>query len=75
MGSAAGEEISQGDAGALGERYFDFMPEVPSFPEGFLWGATTGSHQTEGNNTASGWWGAGERARLAHRRAVGRRGG
>jgi beta-glucosidase len=22
---------------------------APSFPDGFLWGATTGSHQTEGN--------------------------
>jgi len=32
------------------------MPEVHSFPEGLLWGATMGSHQTEGNNIASGWW-------------------
>jgi beta-glucosidase len=32
------------------------MPDVPLFPEGFLWGATTGSHQTEGNNIASDWW-------------------
>ena len=31
------------------------MPEVPSFPQGFPWGATTGSHQTEGNNIASDW--------------------
>jgi beta-glucosidase len=30
--------------------------ETPSFPAGFLWGATTGSHQTEGNNIASNWW-------------------
>jgi beta-glucosidase len=29
---------------------------APSFPAGFLWGATTGSHQTEGNNLASDWW-------------------
>jgi beta-glucosidase len=29
---------------------------TPSFPAGFLWGATTGSHQTEGNNLASDWW-------------------
>ncbi len=29
---------------------------VPRFPAGFLWGATTGAHQTEGNNLASDWW-------------------
>ena len=28
---------------------------MPSFPERFLRGATTGSHQTEGNNVASDW--------------------
>ena len=27
-----------------------------SFPPGFLWGVTTGAHQTEGNNLASDWW-------------------
>ena len=26
------------------------------FPSGFLWGVTTGAHQTEGNNLASDWW-------------------
>lgn len=25
-------------------------------PDGFLWGAATAAHQTEGNNTASDWW-------------------
>ncbi len=27
-----------------------------SFPDGFLWGASTAAHQTEGNNLASDWW-------------------
>lgn len=27
-----------------------------SFPEGFLWGAATSAHQTEGNNLNSDWW-------------------
>jgi len=27
-----------------------------TFPPGFLWGVTTGAHQTEGNNVASDWW-------------------
>jgi len=27
-----------------------------TFPPGFLWGVTTGAHQTEGNNLASDWW-------------------
>ncbi len=26
------------------------------FPEGFLWGAATSSHQVEGNNDNSDWW-------------------
>ena len=26
------------------------------FPKGFLWGAATSAHQTEGNNTNSDWW-------------------
>ncbi|MBB4612803.1 family 1 glycosylhydrolase [Novosphingobium taihuense] len=28
----------------------------PSFPQGFLWGASTAPHQIEGNNTASDLW-------------------
>src|SRR5689334_10288930 len=26
------------------------------FPTGFLWGASSSGHQTEGNNTNSDWW-------------------
>ncbi len=26
------------------------------FPEGFLWGTSTSSHQVEGNNTNNDWW-------------------
>jgi len=49
---------------------------VPSFPERFLRGATTGSHQTEGNNVASDWRAQGTRparpspSRLAMRRTA-----
>jgi beta-glucosidase len=28
----------------------------PAFPVGFLWGAATSAHQTEGGNTNSNWW-------------------
>ena len=31
-------------------------PPSPSFPQGFLWGASTAPHQIEGNNTASDLW-------------------
>lgn len=31
-------------------------PMTRIFPPGFLWGVTTGAHQTEGNNLASDWW-------------------
>ncbi|WP_029149789.1 glycoside hydrolase family 1 protein [Microbacterium indicum] len=27
-----------------------------SFPDGFLWGASTAAHQIEGNNVNSNWW-------------------
>lgn len=27
-----------------------------TFPDGFLWGASTAAHQIEGNNTTSDWW-------------------
>src|SRR5437867_311525 len=26
------------------------------FPDGFLWGAAGAAHQTEGDNSHSGWW-------------------
>jgi beta-glucosidase len=29
---------------------------MTTFPEGFVWGAATSAHQTEGNNTGSDWW-------------------
>lgn len=31
-------------------------PASPSFPQGFVWGASTAPHQIEGNNTASDLW-------------------
>ncbi|MFY8195405.1 family 1 glycosylhydrolase [Novosphingobium sp. B1] len=31
-------------------------PASPSFPQGFLWGASTAPHQIEGNNTSSDLW-------------------
>jgi len=27
------------------------------FPQGFLWGAATASHQVEGGNSNNDWWG------------------
>jgi beta-glucosidase len=30
--------------------------QILKFPKGFLWGASTSGHQTEGNNTNSDWW-------------------
>lgn len=32
------------------------MNDPRPFPPGFLWGAATSAHQTEGNNTNSNWW-------------------
>ncbi len=32
------------------------MTQKYKFPEGFLWGAASSAHQTEGNNTNSDWW-------------------
>lgn len=33
------------------------MPEATfHFPNGFLWGCATASHQVEGNNTNNNWW-------------------
>ena len=30
--------------------------QILKFPEGFLWGVATSSHQTEGNNSNNDWW-------------------
>lgn len=32
------------------------MKEILKFPENFLWGAATSSHQIEGNNKNNDWW-------------------
>ncbi|MET0798343.1 MAG: family 1 glycosylhydrolase, partial [Rhodococcus sp. (in: high G+C Gram-positive bacteria)] len=32
------------------------MNDLHRFPHGFLWGAATSAHQTEGDNTNSNWW-------------------
>jgi beta-glucosidase len=34
------------------------VPDSCEFPPGFLWGASTSAHQTEGNNTGSDLWAA-----------------
>jgi beta-glucosidase len=37
------------------ERGISFNDQL-SFPQGFLWGTATSSHQVEGNNTNNDWW-------------------
>jgi beta-glucosidase len=37
------------------------------FPDGFLWGSATASHQVEGNNANNDWWAAEEAGRVPHR--------
>jgi beta-glucosidase len=37
------------------------------FPQGFLWGAATSSHQVEGNNRWNDWWHYEQTGRLPHR--------
>ena len=45
------------------------MPvEELRFPEGFLWGAATSSHQVEGDNDGNDWW-AWEEARRTQDRS------
>ena len=34
----------------------DTSSDILAFPEGFLWGTATSSHQVEGNNTNNQWW-------------------
>jgi beta-glucosidase len=43
------------------------MAVVYKFPEGFLWGAATSSHQVEGNNQWNDWWEYEQSGRLPHR--------
>ena len=42
------------------------MPDSFRFPEGFLWGAATASHQVEGGNRWNDWWELEESGRLPH---------
>ena len=37
------------------------------FPEGFLWGSATASHQVEGDNQGNDWWAAEQAGRVPHR--------
>jgi beta-glucosidase len=39
------------------------------FPDGFLWGAATSSHQVEGDNRRNDWWELEQSGRLPHRSA------
>ncbi|MBF0484379.1 MAG: glycoside hydrolase family 1 protein [Candidatus Omnitrophica bacterium] len=43
-------------------------PREFTFPQNFLWGAATSSHQVEGNNTNNDWW-EWEQIRLPHARS------
>ncbi len=43
------------------------MSERYRFPDGFLWGAATSSHQVEGNNRWNDWWEFEQSGRLPHR--------
>ena len=41
------------------------MRDLLRFPEGFIWGTSTGGHQVEGDNEYSDWW-AWEKEGLVH---------
>jgi beta-glucosidase len=43
------------------------MPEFKPFPPGFLWGASTASHQVEGGNQWNDWWQAEQAGTVPHR--------
>ena len=43
------------------------MPPTHRFPDGFLWGTSTSSHQVEGNNSHSDWWAYEQSGKLPHR--------
>ena len=42
-------------------------PDTLRFPPGFLWGAATSAHQTEGQNRNSDWWQSEEAGLVPHR--------
>ena len=41
--------------------------KVYKFPRGFLWGASTSSHQVEGDNRSNDWWEHEQSGRLPHK--------
>ena len=40
---------------------------VYRFPQGFIWGASTSSHQVEGHNRSNDWWEYEQLGRVPHR--------
>ncbi|HEX7777673.1 MAG TPA: glycoside hydrolase family 1 protein, partial [Vicinamibacterales bacterium] len=40
---------------------------IHRFPQGFLWGASTSSHQVEGNNVWNDWWASEQAGELPYR--------
>ncbi|MBF0479144.1 MAG: glycoside hydrolase family 1 protein [Candidatus Omnitrophica bacterium] len=47
--------LGQGCAGTQ-KTIREKVPQEFTFPQNFLWGAGTSSHQVEGNNTHNDWW-------------------